>query len=67
MSTYSKDDSLDAEVAKYLKTCGRPVDIEKVVKAFPKFSAFEVKEAVWRLLDQHEAALTEQLKIVAVA
>jgi len=63
------DAGLDNAVAEYLRNCKRPIDMAKLVAVFAKkgHSAFETKEAVWRLLDRHDAELTDRREILAVA
>ena len=69
MNFEATNTKLDAKVGAFLRVCGRPVDMDAVVnKIKPEgFSEFEIKESVWRLLDQHEAELTPERNIVAVA
>jgi hypothetical protein len=69
MSTPLSDAELDKLVATYLRTCGRPVDMDKLVRDLSKKgrTPFEIKESVWRLLDQHAAELTPSRSIFAVA
>lgn len=59
-------DALDKKVGEYLRTCGRPVDMDELLNqlASTGHSAFEIKESVWRLLDQHQAELTDTREIV---
>lgn len=69
MNSDAADSKLDAIVAEYLRHCGRPVDMDKLLHALAPhgYSSFELKESVWRLLDQHEAELTDAREIMIVS
>lgn len=45
-----------------LKRSKRPIDFDAIVRAvqkdYPSYSEFEIKEAIWSLLQDHEAELT---------
>jgi hypothetical protein len=54
--------------ADFLKKIGRPVDFDAVVSGVqaehPQFSSFEIKDAIWSLLDDHCASLTTERELV---
>ena len=67
MSSFA-DSTLDKVVAQYLRNCGRPVDMDKLVAvlATEDYTPFLIKESVWRLLEHHEAVLTPDREIEVV-
>jgi DNA-directed RNA polymerase delta subunit len=63
----SSDPNIYQVTAAVLKKAGRPIDFDAVVQAVqkihPAFSTFEVKEAIWSLLQDHEAELTRNREV----
>lgn len=66
----TRSQTLYTLTASVLRRAKRPYDfdeiVEKVLKLDSSFTAFEIKDTIWSLLDAHEASLNDERQLVVV-
>lgn len=62
---------LYAATAEVLKQAEKPIDFDAVVVGvqakYPQYSSFEIKDAIWALVDDHVACLNEDRELIVAA